>query len=65
MASWHKRTRRHKNMGRKRKNAESKHSTPGYDELFAALGEPGKPAPKGVAQGVAKVAKAAPARASK
>jgi len=46
MATWHKRTRAHKNMGRKRKNAEGKHSTPSYDELFAALGEPGKPAPK-------------------
>jgi hypothetical protein len=61
MASWHKRTRRHKNMGRKRKNAEAKHSTPSYDELFAGLGEPGKPAPKAAA----KPAKAVPAKAAK
>ena len=46
MASWHKRTRAHKNMGRKRKNQDARHSTPSYDELFAGLGEPGKPAPK-------------------
>jgi hypothetical protein len=49
MASWHKRTRAHKNMGRKRKNKEARHSTPSAVELFAALGEPGKPAPKAVA----------------
>jgi hypothetical protein len=44
MASWHKRTRAHSNMGRKRKNQEARRSTPSYDELFAGLGEPGKPA---------------------
>ena len=49
MASWHKRTRAHKNMGRKRKNKEARHSTPSAVELFAALGEPGKPAPKAAA----------------
>jgi len=43
MASWHKRTRAHSNMGRKRKNQEARRSTPSYDELFAGLGEPGKP----------------------
>jgi hypothetical protein len=46
MATWHKRTHAHKNMGRKRKNAEARHSTPSYTELFAGMGEPGKPAPK-------------------
>ena len=46
MATWHKRTRAHKNMGRKRKNKDARHSTPSATELFAALGEPGKPAPK-------------------
>ena len=45
MASWHKRTRAHSNMGRKRKNQEARRSTPSYDELFAGLGEPGKPVP--------------------
>ena len=45
MATWHKRTRNKSNAGRKRKNAEAKHSKPSYDELFASLGEPGKPAP--------------------
>ena len=45
MASWHKRKRAHKNMGRARKNAEARHSTLSAAELFAGLGEPGKPAP--------------------
>ena len=40
------RSRRHKNMGRKRKNAQSVRSTVSETELFAACGEPGKPAPK-------------------
>ncbi len=46
--TWKKRTRRHSNAGRKRKNKESRHSTPSADELFAGLGEAGKPAPKSV-----------------
>jgi hypothetical protein len=45
MATWHKRKRAHKNMGRKRKNADARHSTPSATELFAGMGEPGKPAP--------------------
>jgi hypothetical protein len=45
MATWHKRTRAHSNMGRKRKNADARHSTPSAAELFAGFGEPGKPAP--------------------
>jgi hypothetical protein len=49
MATWNKRTRTHKNIGRKRKNKDSRHSTPSATELFAALGEPGQPAPKGAA----------------
>ncbi|MGZ3440316.1 MAG: hypothetical protein ACXVDD_12430 [Polyangia bacterium] len=49
MATWHKRTRKHKNGGRKRKNKEARHSTPSAVELFAALGEPGQPAPKSAA----------------
>jgi hypothetical protein len=44
-ATWNKRDRRHVNMGKKRKAAESKRSTPSYEALFAACGEPGKPAP--------------------
>jgi hypothetical protein len=40
------RARHHQKAGKKRKKAESKHSTPSAAELFAALGEPGKPAPK-------------------
>ncbi len=43
MATWHKRKRTHKNIGRKRKNQEARHSTPSYTELFAGCGEPGKP----------------------
>jgi len=37
---------RHRNMGRRRKAKESAASTPSATELFASLGEPGKPAPK-------------------
>lgn len=40
-----KRARRHKNMGRARKAKLGRHSTQSYDELFARLGEVGKPAP--------------------
>ncbi|MCK5799319.1 MAG: hypothetical protein KAI47_19145 [Deltaproteobacteria bacterium] len=38
------RARLHK-MGRKRKDIQSRASTLSYDELFAACGEPGQPAP--------------------
>jgi hypothetical protein len=41
-----KRKRRHKNAGHARKIAMSKRSTLSYEALFAACGEPGKPAPK-------------------
>ena len=41
-----KRKRRHKNAGHQRKLEQSKQSTPSYEQLFAALGEPGQPAPK-------------------
>jgi hypothetical protein len=44
-ASTNKRARAHHNMGRKRKNQEARHSTSTASELFAACGEPGKPAP--------------------
>lgn len=44
-ATWNKRDRRHGNMGKRRKAKESTHSTPSSAELFAGLGEPGKPAP--------------------
>jgi hypothetical protein len=46
MATWHKRTAKKKGAGRKRKNAQSRHSTASYTELFASLGESGKTAPK-------------------
>ncbi len=36
--------------GRRRKNRLARHSTPSATELFAALGEPGKPAPKAAAK---------------
>jgi hypothetical protein len=45
MATWNKRKRAHKNIGRKRKNKEARHSTPSERELFAGFGEPGQPAP--------------------
>jgi hypothetical protein len=40
------RARHHSNAGKKRKNGLARKSTPSYNELFAGLGEPGKPAPK-------------------
>jgi hypothetical protein len=40
------RCRNHKKMGADRKRKESTRSTLSAAELFAALGEPGKPAPK-------------------
>lgn len=43
--SENKRARRHANAGRRRKNVQSRRSTPSYAELFAGCGEPGKPAP--------------------
>lgn len=43
MATWNRRKRTHKRMGRKRKNQEARHSTPTMADLFAACGEPGKP----------------------
>ena len=58
MATWNKRTRTHKNTGRKRKNKEARKSTPSATELFAALGEPGKPAPAMKAAAPAKKAAA-------
>ena len=44
-ASENKRKRSHKNMGRRRKNAQGKRSTLSMSELFAGFGEPGQPAP--------------------
>jgi hypothetical protein len=44
-ASENKRKRNHKNMGRKRKNKLARKSTASAVDLFAILGEPGKPAP--------------------
>ena len=45
MATWNKRSWKKQKNGRKRKNADARHSTPSAAELFAGLGEPGKPAP--------------------
>lgn len=44
--TWNKRDRRHANMGRRRKAAQSRNSTPSYEALFAGFGEPGQPAKK-------------------
>ena len=57
--SENKRARRHKNAGHARKMKQGRRSTISYDELFAACGEPGKPAPKaaGSAPAQAKSAK--------
>ncbi|MEZ4453619.1 MAG: hypothetical protein R3B09_29460 [Nannocystaceae bacterium] len=45
-----KRARRHKNAGQDRKKKSGRRSTPSAVELFAACGEPGKPAPKAPAK---------------
>ena len=42
--TWKRRLRRKARAGRKRKNQESRHSTPSADELFAGMGKPGEPA---------------------
>jgi hypothetical protein len=52
--TWRKRDRRHTNMGRRRKAAESKQSTPSYTALFAGFGEPGQPVPTGQSAKAAK-----------
>ena len=44
--TWKKRTRRHSNAGRKRKNKDSRHSTPSEVELFSGISESGKSAAK-------------------
>ena len=54
-----KRSRRHKNAGHARKVKLSRKSTPNYQELFGALGEPGQAAPKAAAK-PAKAVQAAP-----
>ncbi len=41
-----KRKNKHEKAGRRRKNKLAKKSTKSTSELFAGLGEPGKPAPK-------------------
>jgi hypothetical protein len=41
-----KRTNKQEKAGRRRKNRLARKSTASNSELFAALGEPGKPAPK-------------------
>jgi hypothetical protein len=41
-----KRTNKHQKAGRRRKNKLARKSTKSAGELFANLGEPGKPAPK-------------------
>ena len=38
--TWKRRTRKHVNMGKKRKAKESRKSTPSAVELFASLGPP-------------------------
>lgn len=41
-----KRKNRHEKAGRRRKNKQARKSTASNTELFAGLGEPGKPAPR-------------------
>jgi hypothetical protein len=46
-ASRVKRKNKHEKAGRRRKNRLARKSTQSVDELFAGLGAPGQPAPKG------------------
>jgi hypothetical protein len=46
-ASSVKRKNKHQKAGRRRKNRLARRSTQSMTELFAGLGEPGQPAPKG------------------
>ena len=43
--TWKRRLRRKHSAGRKRKNQQSRHSTPSAAELFAGMGKPGEPVP--------------------
>jgi hypothetical protein len=43
--TWKRRTRKHVNMGKKRKAKESRKSTPSAAELFASMGPPEGKAP--------------------
>ena len=45
MATWRRRRRTHKNLGRDRKRRDAKRSTLSAEELFAGLGAPGQPLP--------------------
>ncbi len=64
-SSENRRKNRHSNMGRKRKNRDARKSTPSATELFAGLGEPGKPAPGVGAKAAPKAKAAKPAAAAK
>jgi hypothetical protein len=44
--TWKRRLRRRARAGRKRKNRDSRSSTPSAEELFAGMGKPGEAAPK-------------------
>ncbi len=46
MSTWKRRVRKKSTNGRKRKARLAKRSTLSTAELFAGMGEPGKPAPK-------------------
>jgi hypothetical protein len=48
--TWKRRLKRKHKAGRKRKNQESRHSTPSADELFGKMGDPGQPAPRQAAK---------------
>ena len=41
-STWKRRSRRHSNMGKRRKAKETKRSTPSAKDLFADVGEPGQ-----------------------
>jgi hypothetical protein len=44
--TWKRRLRRKHRAGRKRKNQQSRRSTPSEADLFAGMGKPGEAAPK-------------------
>ena len=61
--TWKRRLRRRAKAGRKRKNQDSRNSTPSAAELFTGFGKPGEAAPKAPPKAPARPTAAAKAAA--
>jgi hypothetical protein len=62
--TWKRRLRRRAKAGRKRKNQDSRNSTPSAEKLFAGFGKPGEAAPKAAPKAPARPVAAKPAAAA-